>query len=104
MMVDHFGRLGKNAGQFYRLHNLNIDSRGNLYTTEVNAGQRFQKFNPSRRVGCEEGWASRWTLHCRLGGDPTGDDPRRIDIGGPDTLTLDVAQTRQARRPVPPRL
>ena len=43
-VVDHFGRLGRNAGQFYRLHNLDIDSRGNLYTTEVNAGQRVQKF------------------------------------------------------------
>ena len=47
-VVDHFGRLGKNAGQFYRLHNLDIDSRGNLYTTEVNVGQRLQKFD---RVG-----------------------------------------------------
>ena len=44
-VVDHFGRLGKNAGQFYRLHNLAIDSRGNLYTTEVNVGQRLQKFS-----------------------------------------------------------
>ena len=43
-VVDRFGRLGKNAGQFYRLHNLDIDSRGNLYTTEVNVGQRLQKF------------------------------------------------------------
>ncbi len=42
---SHFGRLGKNAGQLYRLHNLDIDSMGNLYTTEVNAGQRVQKFN-----------------------------------------------------------
>ena len=47
-IMDHFGRLGKNAGQFYRLHNLAIDSRGNLYTTEVNVGQRVQKFD---RVG-----------------------------------------------------
>ena len=47
-VVDRFGRLGKNAGQFYRLHNLAIDSRGNLYTTEVNVGQRLQKFD---RVG-----------------------------------------------------
>ena len=44
-VVDYFGRLGKNAGQFYRLHNLAIDSRGNLYTTEVNVGQRLQKFD-----------------------------------------------------------
>jgi hypothetical protein len=42
---DYFGRLGKNAGQFYRLHNRAIDSRGNLYTTEVNVGQRLQKFD-----------------------------------------------------------
>jgi hypothetical protein len=47
-VVDRFGRLGKHAGQFYRLHNMDIDSRGNLYTTEVNAGQRVQKFE---RVG-----------------------------------------------------
>jgi DNA-binding beta-propeller fold protein YncE len=47
-VVDHFGRLGKKAGQFYRLHNLAIDSRGNLYTTEVNVGQRFQKFDRVR--------------------------------------------------------
>ena len=47
-VVDFFGRLGKNAGQFYRLHNLAIDSRGNLYTTEVNVGQRLQKFD---RIG-----------------------------------------------------
>lgn len=43
-VVDYFGRMGKYAGQFYRLHNLAIDSRGNLYTTEVNVGQRLQKF------------------------------------------------------------
>ena len=47
-VVDYFGRLGKNAGQFYRLHNLAIDSGGNLYTTEVNVGQRVQKFD---RIG-----------------------------------------------------
>ena len=47
-VVGNFGRLGKNAGHFYRLHNLAIDSRGNLYTTEVNVGQRLQKFD---RVG-----------------------------------------------------
>ena len=45
---DYFGRMGKNAGQFYRLHNLAIDSQGNLYTTEVNVGQRVQKFDRLR--------------------------------------------------------
>ena len=43
-IAGHFGRLGKYAGQFYRLHNLAIDSRRNLYSTEVNVGQRVQKF------------------------------------------------------------
>jgi len=45
-VADTFGRLGKYAGQFYRLHQVDLDSRGNLYTGEVNAGQRFQKFEP----------------------------------------------------------
>ena len=44
-VVEHFGRMGKYAGEFYRLHNLAIDSGGNLYTTEVNVGQRIQKFD-----------------------------------------------------------
>jgi DNA-binding beta-propeller fold protein YncE len=47
-VIDQFGRLGKYAGQFYRLHNLAIDSDGNLYTTEVNVGQRVQKFDRLR--------------------------------------------------------
>ena len=47
-VIDQFGRLGKYAGQFYRLHNLAIDSGGNLYTTEVNVGQRVQKFDRLR--------------------------------------------------------
>ena len=47
-VVGQFGRLGKYAGQFYRLHNLAIDSGGNLYTTEVNVGQRVQKFDRLR--------------------------------------------------------
>ncbi len=44
-VVSRFGRLGKYAGQFYRLHNLAVDSRGNLYTTEVWEGQRVQRFD-----------------------------------------------------------
>ena len=44
-VVGRFGRLGKYAGQFYRLHNLDVDSRGNLYTTEVWEGQRVQRFD-----------------------------------------------------------
>jgi DNA-binding beta-propeller fold protein YncE len=38
-----FGRAGRNAGQFRAVHNVAIDSRGNLYTAEVDPGRRVQK-------------------------------------------------------------
>jgi hypothetical protein len=38
------GRPGRYAGQFHVVHNIAIDSAGNLYTTEVNTGQRVQRF------------------------------------------------------------
>jgi sugar lactone lactonase YvrE len=42
--VSAFGRIGHYAGQFVFLHNLAVDSRGNLYTAEVGTGRRAQKF------------------------------------------------------------
>jgi hypothetical protein len=41
------GRPGRYAGQFHVVHNVAVDADGNVYTTEVNTGQRVQKF---RRV------------------------------------------------------
>jgi len=41
------GRPGRFAGQFHVVHNIAVDREGNVYTTEVNTGQRVQKF---RRV------------------------------------------------------
>ena len=38
------GRAGRLAGQFHVVHDIAVDSQGNLYTTEVNTGQRAQKF------------------------------------------------------------
>lgn len=38
------GRPGRQAGQFHVVHDITIDSAGNIYTTEVNTGQRIQKF------------------------------------------------------------
>ena len=38
------GRAGRWAGQFYGVHDITLDSQGNLYTTEVGTGQRVQKF------------------------------------------------------------
>lgn len=42
--VSSFGRIGHYAGQFVFLHNVAVDSRGNLYTAEVGTGRRAQKF------------------------------------------------------------
>ena len=43
-VVDTFGRNGRNAGQFHWVHNVAMDSAGNLYTSEVDTGKRAQKF------------------------------------------------------------
>jgi hypothetical protein len=42
--VDRFGRVGRQAGQFVAVHNITVDKGGNIYTAEVNTGQRVQKF------------------------------------------------------------
>lgn len=42
-----FGRPGRMAGEFKWVHNLAIDSKGNLYTAEVGFGRRLQKFKRS---------------------------------------------------------
>ena len=42
--VGQFGRIGRYAGQFVFLHNVAVDSRGNVYTSEVGGGRRVQKF------------------------------------------------------------
>lgn len=47
-VVSRFGRQGRNAGQFQWVHNLAIDSRGNVYTSEVDTGKRVQRFVPVR--------------------------------------------------------
>jgi len=43
-VVGSFGRNGRNAGEFHWVHNLAVDSKGNIYTTEVDTGKRAQKF------------------------------------------------------------
>jgi len=44
VVVGQTGHNGRNAGQFHWLHQLVSDSRGNLYTGEVDTGKRIQKF------------------------------------------------------------
>jgi hypothetical protein len=42
--LGSFGRNGRSAGQFHWVHNMAVDSVGNIYTTEVDSGKRAQKF------------------------------------------------------------
>jgi sugar lactone lactonase YvrE len=44
--LGSFGRPGRQAGEFRSLHNIAIDSKGNLYTAEAGYGRRVQKFSP----------------------------------------------------------
>jgi len=41
------GHSGRNAGQFHHVHVIVSDSKGNLYTGEVETGRRVQKFVPA---------------------------------------------------------
>jgi len=43
-IVGWFGRNGRYPGQFIWLHSVDVDSEGNVYTTEVNTGRRVQRF------------------------------------------------------------
>jgi hypothetical protein len=40
-----FGDGGRQPGQFYAVHSIATDSKGNIFTTETYHGQRVQKFN-----------------------------------------------------------
>ena len=39
-----FGDGGRQPGQFFGVHSIAIDSKGNLYTTETWEGKRLQRF------------------------------------------------------------
>lgn len=43
-IVGWFGRNGRYPGQFIWLHSVDVDSMGNVYTTEVSTGRRVQRF------------------------------------------------------------
>ena len=45
-VVGQMGSMGENGGQFYGLHMIAVDSKGNIYTGEVFAGERVQRFVP----------------------------------------------------------
>ena len=39
-----FGEGGRQPGQFYGVHSIATDSKGNIFTTETWEGKRIQKF------------------------------------------------------------
>ena len=43
-VLTSFGDGGRQPGQFYAVHSIATDSKGNIYTTETYRGQRLQKF------------------------------------------------------------
>jgi hypothetical protein len=45
-VVGQMGTMGENGGQFFGLHMIAVDSKGIVYTGEVFAGERVQRFLP----------------------------------------------------------
>lgn len=43
-MLTTFGEGGRQPGEFYGVHSIAVDSKGNIYTTETYRGQRVQRF------------------------------------------------------------
>jgi DNA-binding beta-propeller fold protein YncE len=43
-LLTSFGEGGRQPGEFYGVHSIATDSKGNIYTTETYRGQRLQKF------------------------------------------------------------
>lgn len=43
-LLTSFGDGGRQPGQFFGVHNIAVDSKGNIYTTETYEGKRLQKF------------------------------------------------------------
>jgi len=46
-LVAEMGNMGDAGGEFYGLHMIAVDSNGNIYTGEVQQGERVQRFVPS---------------------------------------------------------
>jgi hypothetical protein len=43
-VLTTFGEGGRQPGEFYGVHSIAVDSKGNFFTTETYRGQRVQKF------------------------------------------------------------
>ena len=54
--LTNFGDGGRQPGQFYGVHSIATDSKGNLYTTETYEGKRLQKFVYKGVTSMPRGW------------------------------------------------
>ncbi len=43
-VLTSFGDAGRQPGQFFAVHSIATDSKGNIFTTETYEGKRIQKF------------------------------------------------------------
>jgi DNA-binding beta-propeller fold protein YncE len=50
--LGRLGRSGRMSGEFHWLHQVSTDTKGNIYTAEVDTGKRIQKFLRYGRDGC----------------------------------------------------
>ena len=50
--LGRVGHAGHMSGDFHWLHQVSVDSRGNIYTAEVDTGKRVQKFVRYGPTGC----------------------------------------------------
>jgi DNA-binding beta-propeller fold protein YncE len=50
--LGRLGRSGRNPGEFHYLHQVSVDSKGNIYTGEVDTAKRIQKFLRYGATGC----------------------------------------------------
>ena len=66
--LTSFGDGGRQPGQFYAVHSIATDSKGNVYTTETYRGQRLQKFvykglGPVTKPNQGTVWPTKTTTH-----------------------------------------
>jgi hypothetical protein len=50
--LGRLGRSGRETGEFHWLHQVSLDSHGDIYTGEVDTGKRIQKFVRYGEEGC----------------------------------------------------
>jgi DNA-binding beta-propeller fold protein YncE len=51
-LLGQLGRSGRGAGEFHYLHQVSVDSKGNIYSGEVDTAKRIQKFLRFGALGC----------------------------------------------------